>query len=994
MATPHDPLPSAAPADAAATNSMSDLSPTAGGAASLATVSTGPPTSAGRYVLGDEIARGGMGVVYRATDTTLGREVAVKVLLDKFEPGGGAARRFADEARITGQLAHPAIPPVHDLGTLPDGRPFLAMKLVKGQTLDTLLKARTNPGEDRGRFVAVFEQVCQALACAHDHGVIHRDLKPANVMVGNSGEVQVMDWGLAKVLGTRPAPAADPNATRAGTAIQSLRDSDGEHTQAGSILGTPAFMPPEQAIGAVDQVDARSDVFGLGGILCVILTGRAPFEGDSAESIRQAAARGKVAEALARLDACGADPELVALCKRCLAAEKGERPADAGEVARTVAGLRTAAEERARRAEVERAAAEARSAERRKRRRLMVAAAAVVAAAVVGGLSAVLWVQRRANSDLTAKNKELADEQAKAEKQSELARKAIATLHTGVSEDMLLKNDQFKELRTRLLKEAADFYADQEKLLEGQSDPKSRRQLADGYYQLAELTGKIGSMTDALALHRKALTVRQELAAAPGADVETRLDVARSLGAVGLLLCVTGDVDGGMKSYAEQQALAGELERESPTEAVRTVLGQNLTATSLVLVETGKLEEALAINGKAVALFRALIAGNPDDTRHRSELAQCLTYRGMVLFELGRWAEEFEAEDEARRVLEGLVEGNPNALEFKFSLAHTQNNMGSTLFDEGKPAEALGTVEKARVLAQQVVDTYPSAAQFQRLLATTHANRGQALAELGRFAEALASQQRASALFSSMVETNPNDVTAQCFQASAEFDIGDLLERQGKRVEALPFYEKAVAQLRKQSAAHPTYYPQLLQARLARSLEKLGLYLSASGKAEQVLAACQEAVSILEKLCQAHSAFAFLRGELAESHAVLGRVQGRAGRPAEAAASFRSAAARMEQLPTFSARNYYNVACYQALLARVATDAGSGLTADEGTAAAERGMVALRRAVAAGYSNVFQLRTDGSLDTLRPREDFRNLVKELQEKSTKAQEVAPLPGSN
>ncbi len=235
------------------------------------------PISAGRYQLGEEIARGGMGVVYRAIDTAFGREVAIKVLQEKYSPKSGAARRFAEEARITGQLQHPAIPPVHDIGTLPDGRPFLAMKLIKGQTLDDLLKARTDLHADRGRFVAAFEAVCQAVAYAHAHKVIHRDLKPANVMVGSFGEVQVMDWGLAKVLGTRTPDSTDYDETFGATEIQSVRDSDADFTQAGSVLGTPAFMPPEQAIGAIDQIDERSDVFGLGAILCMILTGKPPL---------------------------------------------------------------------------------------------------------------------------------------------------------------------------------------------------------------------------------------------------------------------------------------------------------------------------------------------------------------------------------------------------------------------------------------------------------------------------------------------------------------------------------------------------------------------------------------------------------------------------------------------------------------------------------------------------------------------------------------------
>ncbi len=172
---------------------------TDGGTASTLDTPAGDPTelpgSTGRYSFGHEIARGGMGVVYRATDTAFGREVAIKVLSARYAPDSAAARRFADEARITAQLQHPGIPPAYDLGALPDGRPFLAMKLIKGDTLETLLRARTDSREDAGRFVAAFEAVCQAVAYAHAHDVIHRDLKPSNVMVGAFSEVQVMDWG-------------------------------------------------------------------------------------------------------------------------------------------------------------------------------------------------------------------------------------------------------------------------------------------------------------------------------------------------------------------------------------------------------------------------------------------------------------------------------------------------------------------------------------------------------------------------------------------------------------------------------------------------------------------------------------------------------------------------------------------------------------------------------------------------------------------------------
>src|SRR5262249_44776498 len=151
------------------------------------------------------------------------------------------------------------------------------------RTLADILRDRPNPSAERGRLVAVFEQVCQAVAYAHAQGVIHRDLKPANVMVGAFGEVQVMDWGLAKAM--RTAKTKDTHDH--GRGINPLvLDSPSEGTQAGSILGTPAYMAPEQAAGEIAKIDERSDVFGLGAVLCTILTGRPPYEGPTAFSVR------------------------------------------------------------------------------------------------------------------------------------------------------------------------------------------------------------------------------------------------------------------------------------------------------------------------------------------------------------------------------------------------------------------------------------------------------------------------------------------------------------------------------------------------------------------------------------------------------------------------------------------------------------------------------------------------------------------------------------
>ncbi len=154
----------------------------------------------GRYQLLCEIARGGMGAILKGRDLDLGRELAIKVLLEPHRGDPEVVRRFVEEAQIGGQLQHPGVVPVYELGTFPDRRPYFAMKLVQGRTLAALLRERTSPAQDLPRLLGIFEQVCQTMAYVHARGVIHRDLKPSNVMVGSFGEVQVMDWGLAKVL--------------------------------------------------------------------------------------------------------------------------------------------------------------------------------------------------------------------------------------------------------------------------------------------------------------------------------------------------------------------------------------------------------------------------------------------------------------------------------------------------------------------------------------------------------------------------------------------------------------------------------------------------------------------------------------------------------------------------------------------------------------------------------------------------------------------------
>jgi serine/threonine protein kinase len=219
-----------------------------------------------------------MGVVYIAKDEKLDRRVALKVL-DVPGTDGDLASRLMREARVLARLEHPGIVPVHDVGTLADGRVFYTMKFVEGQRLDKFIEG-VESVQDRLR---LFLRICEAVAFAHARGVLHRDLKPANIMVGPFGEVLVMDWGLAKILRGEAVSAdrsTDPEATILEKSKQPDDPSDSTKgsviTGHGTVMGTPGYMSPEQARGEVEVLDARSDIFSLGALLRFMLTQKTP----------------------------------------------------------------------------------------------------------------------------------------------------------------------------------------------------------------------------------------------------------------------------------------------------------------------------------------------------------------------------------------------------------------------------------------------------------------------------------------------------------------------------------------------------------------------------------------------------------------------------------------------------------------------------------------------------------------------------------------------
>jgi tetratricopeptide (TPR) repeat protein len=576
---------------------------------------------------------------------------------------------------------------------------------------------------------------------------------------------------------------------------------------------------------------------------------------------------------------------------------------------------------------------------------------AAVLVLMTAGTTVSTWqavVATRARADLAKKNTELAAEQAKVQARFEMAVNAIETFHTGVSEDALLKNAEFTELRTKLLREAAGFYGDLEKLLAGKTDAKSRKLLAEGYFQLGVLSEKIGDQQEALAVQRKALALRRELAAAPGADVEIRLDVARSLCTVGHLLRGVGDTTGSLSAFEEQRDLAAALEAGAPTDAVRVQLALGHSGIGIVLDGTGKLAEALDAYRKALAVYQKLPEGgqyllpvngptfglqlqagtyrsigqamcrtgeladgleslrkasdimhkladaNPANTSVQQYLSSNHYGIGGVLYETGKPAEALQEFQKARAIFQKLADANPAVTNFQRGLASSHNATGLVLLETGKPAEALTEWQKARAIAQKLADANPAVTDFQSQLAGIHHNIGLVLSETGKPAEALREYQKALAIQQKLADASPAVTEVQTFLANHHNNIGLVLSATGKPAEALQEHEKALAIRQKLADANPAVTD--FQSELARGHGQIAVVLYETGKPEAALEEYQKALAIFQKLADANPAVTKVQSDLATCHGGIAIVLSETGKPAEALTEWQKALAIRQKL--------------------------------------------------------------------------------------------------
>jgi serine/threonine-protein kinase len=823
-----DPNPSvdlpAVPADSPTTDPLTTTDHVSGPASTLGShpgaAPEGDVPSVPGYQVLREIARGGMGRVLAAYDLSLERDVALKILLP-----GATADRFVRESKITARLPHPGIPPVYALGTLADGSPFLAMKLIAGQTLARELKTA-----DRPRLLQVFAQVCQAVGFAHSRDVVHRDLKPANVMVGAFGEVQVMDWGLAKDLTSRevegeprppeaptvPGAGADPSQT---TDYRAPEEPTGEPTAAGTVLGTPAYMAPEQARG--EPTNSRADVFALGGILCAVLTGHPPFGGKTSAEVLRRARAGDLPEAHARLDHCGADGELVALCRHCLSPVPADRPANGQAVADELTAYLNGVQERLRQAELAEAEARARAAEEAKRRRLTLALAATVLLALTLGGGGWLWVKADRDShkaqvardaDAALNRASVLREQAKAAvgggapllaQAREQAQRASALAENGPADDQL--KAQVRSLLAELDEEEKDqqlvaaldaaqlaqavTVAGENRFAVERVVPKFREALRA--YGLPVGEGEPQAV--ATRIQQRPARVRATLVAAldewidvacdPRFGVhEPHLDWLRAL-----VVAVEPQDDWTRRFRAAHQ----EQDRAKRREALEKLAGEaevgELPASSLERL-AGSLQ-ALQAEASALQLRRVAQQQYPGDFRANQKL-------GIALRDLNP-----PESPEAVRYLTAAVALRPES-------PGARLNLGNALHDLGKDNEAIACY-------RQDIELDPG-------YAAAHGNLGVVLSARGQLDEAIASYRRA-------IELDPND-------AVAHYNLGNALKGKGKVGEAIASFRQAIA----------------LQPKFARAHTNLGFELAGKGQVDEAIACYRKALAFDARLAPAH----------------------------------------------------------------------------------------------------------------------------------------------
>jgi serine/threonine-protein kinase len=890
------------------------------------------PAAGARYTLSRLHATGGIGRVWLARDGNLGRDVALKELRPDRAGNPTVWARLLMEAQITGQLEHPGIVPIYEVGKRPeDDAPFYTMRFVRGRTLAEAASSyhrRSSRGEATGRelrdLLTAFVGVCNAVAYAHSRGVLHRDLKPSNVVLGDYGEVIVLDWGLARLTG---APA-DEQASPLNVAV----DNE-QATLQGQVLGTPAYMPPEQAEGRLDLLDERSDVYGLGAILYEVLTGQAPFAGDDTQVVLRKVTH----EAPLPPRALAADTPwaLQSICRKALAKKPAERYATASEFSQEV--QRFLADEPVR---AHRDMLPTRLARWGRRHRTLVAGAAAILVAAVIALSGGAILLGRANVQIEYQRARVQQERDRANDNFQKARETVNEYFTVVSENKLLKSPLpgLQPLRKELLQSALKYY--QEFARQHDDDPALQLEIAAATARMGKINRAIGSKEEALRLAEKAVSMYEEMLQSDEKNEATRRGLVEALPILAHAQNDVGRTGDGVQTFIRCLAIGEGLVRQHPADkALQFDLAGSGSSLGMLQSRIGKPRDAVESLQRAAEVVKKLLAEDAQVLKYRNLQAGIYSNIGEAqMFGLAQYWQALDSFRTAIAIEKEVVAEDPSDVHAQYYLAMHYGGVGSANLYLGRLPESEEANQRSAEVLEKLARENPRVTSYQLKLAQGFINLSQVQTISRKHDKALETVQRGFDCLDKGVKEDPNDVDRIFTLAQLRHARGEVFLRSTRFAEAVNDFREAIVFERQVVAKAPesVHYQQNLGWLYCFMGEaQIGLR-----QAREAYQSWQEAVKVWRDCARSHPSDVGFRNRLPAKYVYVARRHALAN------------AALEKDMPA-DARQH-----------------------------ADQAVELLRLAVEGGKINGAELTIDKAFQSIRQRADFQKLVQGLGKTSS------------
>ena len=811
------------------------------------------------YEILSELGRGGMGVVYKARQLGLNRLVALKMILSGDYAAASDLARFRLEAEAVAKLQHPGIVQVYAIDEV-DGKPYFCLEFVNGGPLQKKLAG--NPQSPR-RAAHLVEKLAEAMAYAHQNHIIHRDLKPANVLLTETGEPKVADFGLAKKL-----------------------DEQDSQTQSGSILGTPGYMAPEQAHGRTRDVGPAGDIYSLGAILYEALVGRPPFKGetvlDTLELVRsqEPVAPSRLQPKIPR--------DLETICLKCLQKDPKNRYHSAGALAEDLRRFQAREPILARPTPAwERAWKWAR---RRPLAAALIAVSALFALSIaVGGAAFGEYEQWRAD-EIERLMDNVKKQRKRAETNFESARSAVDEMLTSVGQQRLAYEPRMEKVRRDLLTKALNF---QKQFLEEKSDdPDVRCEVGRAYTRVGDIQEMLGEHDEAEQSYGAAQTFLSRLNAEYPSNVRYHQDLATCMNNLGQLLKNAGRTPEAERALREAMDIRRKLaDEEKDEEDQRELANVDNNLGGLLLVE-GRYMEAESLFRQSLGLVEEMAKASSDPS-YQQNLARGHDNLGLLLAAVGRTDDAEQSFREALEVLEPLTKSYPNAPEYRQELAVNYNHLGN-LWRDTNPAKSEEFYRQSLDLRDRLVADFPTTPIYRQEQAASYHNLGLVRQAAGRGEEAEKAYSQALKIEDKLAADYPSVPDFSFELADSYINHAMLLQTALHLPEAEKAYGKALTSLNKLADKYPE--SPAYKQELATAHQNVGVLYQTTNRGEMAEKALLKASELRRELVERFPKAPGYQKALASGQLTLAAHWQISGKLPEAEACYRDAVDRLTKL--------------------------------------------------------------------------------------------------